>query len=404
MGFLNAAMFANKKRLIIVGCLGVAAVGLISSNALKLGLNNATNENNSFNPGMDRSTPMSAGDEQCQLKRGIDAPQYNELFSTLLVAYPGSGKRTAFQQLQGVTEFRPGDDFNLTPDSVSKRFAFMKTNYPQHDGVWSFGGQMDQVVLLIRNPRWAFPSYQSLLFEINYSNNWETSYALRENVYTKKSPIKEWNRWRDNRFDVEIKKWGWFIDYWMEGGVFRSLFTNGLTTLEHFQHLTDPVMYARAELLAEQEAIETSGEVKSRLIDRHCVRDIGDCKPVAIASFEKIINPATGPDEVDRFITAIEGKTGMPTVDKEAKECVWRELIINEKGFMNDFHIREKATGPEAAQYVFSKDQMEAIQDELGRLRTKYSSGEYINQPVAQSLVEYLDLYIAENDAEIQGM
>jgi len=348
---------------------------------------------------IERTLSLNLGNGQCEWTKPNDAPQDVPLFSTLLAAYPGSGKRTAFMQLEGLTELRAGDDYNLTPDSVGKKFAFMKSNYPQHEGIWSFGDKMNQVILLVRNPRWALPSYQHLLHEIEYSINWETSYARRQYVYTMRPPIEDWNVWREIRFDAEIKKWGWFMDYWMEGGLCRDIFTNDLTTPEHFERLIQPVMYAAAELLAEQQAL---GQVPP-YVDGHCVHDMGSCTPVAIASFERIVDPMTGPAEVDRFVAAIEGKVGLSVIEEEARECVWRELIINGKGNTNTYRDRD-GNGPAEDQYGFSLDQMNQIQAELGRLRNKYSSGIWTNSTIAQSLVGYLDEYIAENEEEIQAM
>jgi len=346
-----------------------------------------------------RTLSLNLGNGNCQWTQPNDAPEDRELFSTLLVAFPGSGKRAAFMQLEGLTELKTGDDYHLSPNSLARKYAFVKTNYPQHDGIWSFGSKMDQVILVVRNPRWTLPSYQHLLHEIDYSINWETSYALRHNVYTMRPPIEDWIVWRELRFDVEIKKWGWFIDFWMEGGLCRDVFTNDLTTPEHFERLTQPVMYAEAELIAEQEFLEGVPPV----IHEHCKSDLKNCKPVAIASYERILDPETGPSEVDRFAAAIEGKAGLSVIAEEARECVWKELIVNGKGNANTYRDRD-GNGPDESQYDFTLDQMYKIQDEIVRMREKYSTGEWVGDSIAEALVEYLDSYLAENDEEIRFM
>ncbi len=201
-----------------------------------------------------RALSLNLGNGNCEWREPIDAAQDTPVFSTLLAAYPGSGKRAAFMQLEGVTELRSGDDYNLTPSSIGKKFAFMKSNYPQHEGIWSFGDKMDQSILLVRNPRRTLPSYQNVLHEIDYSTTCKKSYERSGFVYTMRPPLEDWISWREARFDAEIKKWGWFIDYWMEGGLLRDVFTNQLTTPTHFERLTQPVMYALPELLAAQES------------------------------------------------------------------------------------------------------------------------------------------------------
>jgi hypothetical protein len=350
-----------------------------------------------------RTINTNGGDANCRLARPHDAPQTSteDIFSTLLVAYPGSGKRTAFQQLEGMTELRAADDHALTPDAKEKRFAFMKTNYPQHEGTWGFDDMVDQSILLVRNPRWALVSYQHLLYEIDYSTDWEESYSKRYFAYTRRPPVDDWLLWRALRFDVEIQKWGWFIDYWMEGGVFRDLFSNELTNTAHFNRLTQPVMYAQAELINAQKELN----ITEPIIDPHCKTDLQNCKPVAIASFEKIIDVSTGPVEIGRFVAAIQGKPGIPNIDKEANECVWRELIINGKKYTNTLQDRGgKGKGPAMAEFTFTLKQMNTIQAELGRLKTKYSGKEWEDDSVAEALVGYIDGYIRDNADEISKM
>lgn len=346
-----------------------------------------------------RELSVNLGNGTCAWRRPSDRPQDTEVFSTLLVAFPGSGKRTAFMQLEGMTELRTGDDYELNPDAVGKKFAFKKTNYPTHDGIWSFGKEMNQAILLVRNPRWALPNYHHMLYELDFSTNWVSSYNRRFKIYSQRPPIEDWIVWRELRFDVEIKKWGWFIDYWMEGGLTRDIFTNELTTAEHFDRLTQPMMYAQAELMAEQATLKDVVPY----IDEHCVHDMQSCKPVAIASFERIMDPETGPSEINRFVATIEGKVGLNVIEEEARKCVWEELLVHGKGYMNTIKDRD-LQGPSEDQYGFTLEQMGKIQDELHRLRDKYSSGDWVNDSISQSLIEYIDGYIAENEEVMRAI
>jgi hypothetical protein len=346
-----------------------------------------------------RSLTVNLGAGQCEWKGPVDAPQDTEVFSTLLTAYPGSGKRTAFMQLEGMTELRTGDDYGFTnPDAPpDTKYAFMKSSYPHHEGTWSFGSQMSQTILLVRNPRWALVNYHHMTYELDYSETWLDSYKRRLNVYTMRPPVADWVQWRNSRFDLEIKKWGWYIDYWMEGGLLRDILTNDLTTSEHFEHTTQPLLYGEAELVAEQVSL---GVVSPPEYDKHCVSNMEDCKPVAIASFEKMIEKETGCEEVDRFLAALEGKAGMSVIEREARECVWEELIVLGKGNEKTFQNRK---GPAKNDFGFRPPEMRKIQAELQRLREKYSTSEdWINDPIAQSLVGYLDEYIAENGEELK--
>ena len=341
-----------------------------------------------------RSLAVNLGGGQCEWKGPVDAPQDAEIFSTLLAAYPGSGKRAAFMQLEGMTELRTGDDYGFTnPDEPDMKYAFMKSSYPHHEGTWSYGSQMSQTILLVRNPRSALVDYHHMSYELGYPKDWADTYAHRLNVYTMRPPVADWVQWRNTRFDLEIKKWGWFIDYWMEGGLLRDVFTNELTTSEHFGHTTQPLTYGEAELVSEQASLANV----SPEYDEHCVSHMEDCKPVAIASFEKIIEKQTGSHEIDRFLAVLEGKTGVNIIEKEARECVWEELIVHGKGTDKTFKNRQ---GPPDREFGFRPQEVKKIQAELQRLRDKYSSGNWANDPIAQSLVGYLDEYIAQNEEE----
>ena len=69
---------------------------------------------------------------------------------------------------------------------------------------------MDQVLLLIRNPRWALPSYHSLIYEIHYAHDWETAYKYLHQTFVARAPLENWIKWRDYRFEDEINLWCWY--------------------------------------------------------------------------------------------------------------------------------------------------------------------------------------------------
>ena len=393
----------KQERKVLTGAIGACLVVLALFNNFDADYDNKLQVEQKKEAQIERSLSINLGDGNCTWTKPTDAPQHEGgLFSTLLVAFPGSGKRTAFMQLEGMTELRAADDHNLTPDSIDKHFAFWKTSYPHHDGKWSFSvneQDMNQILLLVRNPRWALPSYHQTLVEIEFSTTWAQSYILRDEVYTRRPPLEDWYLWREQRFEVEIKKWGWFIDYWMEGGVLRDIFSNKLTTAEHFARLSQPIMYAEAELIAEQTSLGNVAPV----IDDHCVNDLDTCRPVAIASFERMIDPETGPAEIGRFVSTIENKTGLEVIEEEARACVWNELITNQRGGVHTYPDRDQR-GPEEAAFGFTLEQMETIEAELLRVVEKYSGEGWVDHPNAVQLVEYIDGYIVENEAEMETM
>lgn len=80
--------------------------------------------------------------------------------------------------------------------------------------------------------------------------------------------------------------------------------------------------------------------------------------------------------KVDQRKLVRKGKVGLTVIEEEARECVWRELIINRKGFTTTFKDRD-VKGSAEDQYAFTLEQMQKIQDELARVRDKYSSGDW---------------------------
>lgn len=65
---------------------------------------------------------------------------------------------------------------------------------------------MHRVILQLRNPVHALPSYRNFL--------WEEEHGLPD--HTVRAPEEAWVQWRDVNFDAEIRKWKEQVVYWME--------------------------------------------------------------------------------------------------------------------------------------------------------------------------------------------
>eukprot|EP00521_Asterionellopsis_glacialis_P007570 CAMPEP_0195283624 /NCGR_PEP_ID=MMETSP0707-20130614/2100_1 /TAXON_ID=33640 /ORGANISM="Asterionellopsis glacialis, Strain CCMP134" /LENGTH=432 /DNA_ID=CAMNT_0040342815 /DNA_START=34 /DNA_END=1332 /DNA_ORIENTATION=+ len=349
-----------------------------------------------------RTLSIDLGNGQCQWTEGQPVDQDAEVFRTLISAYPGSGKRVAFLQLEGLTGLTTGDDFDLSIKNANTKFAFIKTSYPQHEGIWTQQGGMDQALLIIRNPRWAIPAYHHMLYEINYAKTWEEAYASSNNVYTMRSPVEAWYEWRNKRAIPEIHWWGWFIDFWMEGGLMRDIFTHRITTPEHFEMLMQPSQFTESELSFETVVGENATILPS--YDYNCIMYLpdGGCKAKTVIQYEKLVEPSTGPAEANKMAATIVGKPGIEVIAEEARECVWEELIINRKGLRTS--VDRDGNGPPREAFALTHDQMVLINYELNRVKEKYSSGEWVTDPAAQDLVASVNMYIAENENEIEAM
>merc|ERR1711862_402100 len=69
-------------------------------------------------------------------------------------------------------------------------------------------------------------------------------------------------------------------------------------------------------------------------IDPHCVKDMpnGSCEPSLIVSAENLLHPILGYVEAEKLAKAVEGKQGIDVIPKEARPCIWDELMIRKKG------------------------------------------------------------------------
>ena len=133
---------------------------------------------------------------------------------TLLAGFPGSGKRFTYAVIEGLTDNRVADDWGFSGNDNGN---IIKTSYPHPEGTWSYADGMDQSLLLIRNPRWAIPSYHNMKFELDFAMTWLDSYAMLPNVYTVRPSVASWETWRDEHALDELNKWVEFVDFWMTG-------------------------------------------------------------------------------------------------------------------------------------------------------------------------------------------
>ena len=67
---------------------------------------------------------------------------------------------------------------------------------------------MDQVILVIRNPRHALVEYHNVLHDIDYATNAEDAYAKKDNLYKARALVSKFLEWRNNRCEYEINWWG----------------------------------------------------------------------------------------------------------------------------------------------------------------------------------------------------
>eukprot|EP00581_Thalassiosira_minuscula_P008828 CAMPEP_0183705926 /NCGR_PEP_ID=MMETSP0737-20130205/2887_1 /TAXON_ID=385413 /ORGANISM="Thalassiosira miniscula, Strain CCMP1093" /LENGTH=486 /DNA_ID=CAMNT_0025933193 /DNA_START=73 /DNA_END=1533 /DNA_ORIENTATION=- len=315
---------------------------------------------------------------------------------TVVAGFPSGDKRMIYIQMEALTGWPAKDewDFEFLGDS---NHPFIKANYPHHEGIWGWGSNADQVVLMVRNIRRSMVEYHDILWDIGYAKTWEEATSNLDQLYSARPPLNDFEEWRDLRVLDEAHWYGWFIDYWMEGGLMRDVFTHNITTPEHWNMLMMPGAYTKEEL--DYDLVVGPDTVVTPSYDPHCTSGevTEGCKPKAVISAEKLRDYTEGPAETAAIANVLLNDydgMGQYVIAQEAWDCIWRELIQNGKGLKTVYD----RPGLAETDYSFSAEMLEEMIHELNRLIDKYGSDVWNDKPTANRIVELL----VEHGAAIQ--
>jgi len=136
-----------------------------------------------------------------------EIPNDIDFFKTLIAGFPSCDKRMTFIQMEALTGWAAVDEWDLYRGYSNH--PFIKSNYPHHEGIWSWGSQVDQVVMVVRNIRRTMVEYHDILWDIATAKNSGVSDV--EVLYKYAPPISSFFKWRDARVIDEISWYGWFI-------------------------------------------------------------------------------------------------------------------------------------------------------------------------------------------------
>jgi hypothetical protein len=159
-------------------------------------------------------------------------------------------------------------------------------------------------------------------WDIGYAKTWEDATLFLDNLYSERPPIEDFLAWRDLRVWDEIHWYGWFIDYYMEGGLMRDIFTHKITTPQHWNMLMMPTIYTRAEL--DYDLVVGANTVVSPSYDPHCLNDITEgCQPVAVISAENLRDYSKGPSETALIANVLlrDPRMGNYVIDQSTWNC-----------------------------------------------------------------------------------
>mmetsp|Transcript_23463 Transcript_23463/g.44567 ORF Transcript_23463/g.44567 Transcript_23463/m.44567 type:complete len:677 (+) Transcript_23463:281-2311(+) len=344
------------------------------------------------NPNRRLATSLDLGGGDCLWQPPqYEVPENIDFYKTLIAGYPSGDKRMIWLQMEALAGWPAKDEWDFAFIGMSNH-PFIKANYPHHEGFWGWGSLADQTILLVPYIRRSMVEYNDVLSDMGYPSTWDDPDIREKLLYIDKTPQELWYEWRDLRVMDEVHWWGWFIDYWMEGGLLRDIFTHKKVTQDHWNELMIRPFYSREEL-----AFDRFGDpnaVVSDTYDPHCAKgEISNgCAPVEVVSVDRLVDSYRGPAETAKIATALlsDSKTGDHVIAQQAWPCIWEELVEHRKGPKTIYDRPGKEYGYVDTEYNFSVEMLTEMLNELNRLITKYNGDDWNDKPTAHVLVELL--------------
>lgn len=308
---------------------------------------------------------IDEGDGMCDIGSPVeDAPNHPSPNSTrtLLAAYPGSGKRFTWTIIKALTNYEVADDWNFS-GKLGKNPLTIKTSWPHSEGVWTWGSDMDQVLLLMRNPRKAVPSYHTLRWELDYAKDWASCFRRIPDTYMERPPVNKWEAWRNGKAFGEIDSWFAFHDFWMQGGFVESW------NMTHFR--CDP-------------------NEKGYSID---------CQPKQVVDFESLYSSSIT-DDFERIGGLLDASRDVEPIAQQARACVLHN-VFNRTGHQDlNMHQASRPSPELTSEYNFTLPQYAKLMNRTIDLRDKYTEEPLASIPHADNFVRILNRYINENTNE----
>lgn len=333
-----------------------------------------------------RRLSLNLGGGNCKWQPPVyEVPEEIEFYKTVIAGFPSGDKRMIFVQMEALTGWPAKDEWDFEHLGMSNH-PFIKANYPHHEGIWGWGDAADQVVMMVRNIRRSMVEYHDILWDIGYAKTWEDASLFLNNLYSARPPLSDFLAWRDERVLDEVHWYGWFIDYYMENGLLRDIFTHKTTTKQHWDMLMMPTVYTRAEL--DYDLVVGADTVVEDAYDPHCATVTEGCEPVAVISAENLRDYSRGPAETTEIANVLmrDSRMGDYVIEPETWNCIWTELIQNGKGLKTVYD----RPGFVESDYNFSAEMLGEMIHELDRLITKYGASPWNAKATANKLVSLL--------------
>jgi hypothetical protein len=276
---------------------------------------------------------------------------------------------------------------------------------------------------------------------MSYESEYNKDRVKVEEMYGTRNDVDEFYIWRDSHVLREIYKYGWYIDYWMENGLFRDPFTHNVIDEDNWNlwNNPDPIVNERDKVTichrtmskrnpwiqidvsakAVQAHIDHGDRVGScedaaqdptftnttvslvhedhPVSDSHCSSVTTTCRPVMIISADKLRSYTEGPAETEIIgnILMTNEKMAKWVITRDAWDCIWDKVIDKNEGPMT-FDDRDINADPN-----FSAFMIEEMLVEVTRLVDKYSVDPWEDDINAQRLVTLLSEHLVSLQTEL---
>jgi len=338
-----------------------------------------------------RDLSIDLGNGRCRYESPLaTVPVENDYHKTLVVGFPSGGKRLVFMQMEALTGLPTRDEWDLEIYGWSNH-PFIKSNYPHHEGIWE-SYEADQSIFVMRNIRSSLIEYHDIMWDFGYPANREDAEPVYRQfvgkLYNQLPPVDAFLSWRDERLLFECSWWSWYIDFWMEGGLYRDIFSHRMTTAHHWHRVVKPGLYTVEERDFD---LVVGNATVTPTYDPHCSYDMSEgCTPKAVISSEDLQDHEKGPLETNKIgnVLLADERTGQYVISSDTWNCIWQEVAMLKRagitvedrpGWQNETSTR-----------LFSSEMLEKMLEELNYLIDKYSDPEWSSNPLAIRLVALL--------------
>lgn len=275
-------------------------------------LNGNGNGNALNTAGASGSTPSNGKPPpppQCKKAPRIPAPKQIPVKPTMNASYPGSGARLSWKLIRAITGLMTSDDA-IDTNELSKQglVVSIKSHYPAHGSSEALFKPFSRVDRSVLLIRNPIKSMPSFLSYLYEQENGLENHSTRV-------PLERWVEWRDEHFHKELQSWVHHTLFWMEHNAPEN---------------------------------------------------------TLIVSYERLIDPQTGPDELLRMGQFLEESSGQKMAQEiEDIPCVW-DFIVNSRGdtSVNGKTPQSLRNGPKV--FPYTDEQIDTLVHYLSSLQKIY--------------------------------